>query len=183
MTRTHYQQLSLEDVVRRSVLIVAAQKTEPFTFNELMSILPKKSQYKDKNEPPYYQPGYGDGKPDNLLDKNFPPFVNNGFSFEILDLLYSHIDYEYENNKNIRVLDAFWERRYELHKGYYLEGKRKSPIYQSYRTSIEDLEGYDLPMILMLKKNQENQCFELCVFQSYEALNYQEEVLAAVKKL
>ena len=83
VTRTSYDTLSIENLIARSHCIFIGRKSKPFQTTSPISILPTNSQYEGKNQPPYYEPPYHDSSPGPHLDKNYPPYQQTQFHFEI----------------------------------------------------------------------------------------------------
>ena len=179
MTTTHMNGLSLKELVDISQLIVVAQKSTPFEFSENLSILPKGSEFEGKNTPPYYEPPYNEGCPENVLNKNFPPFVRCGYKFHVLELLYhsSNAYSSLNDGEEITVFDACETQCLATHQGYYLRGVRRSPVYRSYLGSVENIDSCTENLILFLRINELSKGFELSSFESYDLLSQREAVL------
>jgi len=178
MTEISFEALPLGEVMSASDAVVVAKRLEPFVQCNTLCVLPKGSQFEGKNAPPYYDPDDCENEEKSLLEKNFPPFISPYYQFEVLELLRvtgDEADFIGEGD-TIKVLEAHWHHRFDAHKRYYLEGVRKSPLYAKYATSIEDVERYLSPLILMMRFNAENQCFELTTLRSYESLSCWREV-------
>jgi hypothetical protein len=82
--------------------------------------------------------------------------------------------------KNIQVVGADDGSRLDLHKMYYLEGRRKSPIYPTYESSLkmEDFE-YARNLIIFINPYQSRYIFS-CE-NSYERLDNQPVVIKLLK--
>lgn len=136
MTMIHHENIPLEMLVRSSQLILVVQKSDPFVSHETVSILPEGSKFAGKNSPPYYEPPYSDPDADkNQTKKNYPPFNRMVYHFKVVKELFNSTEKPVAGKK-IQVVAADDGQRLNLHKMYYLAGKRKSPVFLTYEPSF-----------------------------------------------
>lgn len=180
VTQIHYQEVSLEDVVNRSGYIFVAKRATPFVTTELISILPKGSDFIGKNDPPYYSPPYHDPAPGERQEaKNYQPFTRVLYAFEIAEVLFPE-KADIQVGERISVMQAYNAQKLDLHKMYNLEGKRKSPLYQRYAASV-NLMDEDVPESLILFVSQPGGRFEFAFEDAYETHENKARVLKLIK--
>ncbi|MCP4135648.1 MAG: hypothetical protein GY754_32065 [bacterium] len=170
--------ISLKQLVEISDFIIIVEKADPYTVRKKISILPEGSIYKNKNIPPYYEPPYhgASGKPET--DKNYPPYIESTYHFKVVEILYE-TKKKFIPNEKISVLEAHRDARLDLHKMYYLEGRRKSPIYKSYKSSLSYDNYVKRKKIIIFIKNN-------CIFPvnySYESLDKKDTILNLIQRL
>ncbi len=180
MTQTHYENISLEMVVKSSKLILVVQKRDPFITNEIISILPEGSIFSGKNNPPYYEPPYHDSEFDkNQTKKNYPPFDQTVYHFKVVKELFNSTEASLVGN-NIQVLEADNDSRLDLHKMYYLEGRRKSPVYPVYQSALK-IEDFEKVKSLIIFVDSHKSRYILCCRNSYERISNLQKVNKLIK--
>jgi hypothetical protein len=176
MTQVHFESVSLEDMVRRSDLIVVVQKLDPFAVLDSVSILPKGSEFEGRNEPPYYEPPYVGASSEPLLDKNYPPFVWQSYRFRVVEVLFE-AGGAVKGGDTLLVAEAHAGRQLSLHRNYYLRGFRKSPICDRYETKLGPLGDEEGPQELILFVDRAQDGYELAMFGAYEATDQKQQTM------
>lgn len=181
MTRTHYEILSLEMVVRLSQLILVVEKSDPFVSSETVSILPSGSKFTGRNNPPYYEPPYSDPDADkNQTEKNYPPFKQTIYHFRVIKELFNATENSLAG-KEIQVVDAADGNRLGLHTMYYLEGLRKSPIFQSYEPSLNMDDPEKIKNLIIFINPYETRYIFSCE-DSYESSGEERKVIKLINQ-
>lgn len=178
VSRVHFEENSLERLILTSSNILLVSKAASFSTNTMMSILPKGSQYEGKNNEPFYEPPYSDYDASPQLDKNYPPFRVNEHHFKVVSVLKNSSENLHENNE-ITVVEAHTGAQLSLHRRYYMEGIRKSPIYSSYKPSIDidSLSSHDIFIIFI---DEYENIYQYSAINAYERLELKDEIMKRI---
>jgi len=160
MTRTHYEDITLSEMVSRSRIILTVSRQEPFQIEELVPI------HKDT--------------------KLHPPFHKTKYNFRVNNILYDryadgsvHIEGEkmVSPGDTVMAVQQDFETELYCHKLYYLENRGKSPIFDRYETTADLFNEPEL--ILFVSSINENEL----MYISYESLSRKDEILLLIKGL
>ncbi len=182
MNQVFHQNISLEQLIEESTYILIAKKTDPFITSEKISILPDGSKFENKNNPPYYEPPYHNSDLSKNKERNFPPYIKTAYNFKIKEILHSG-RVELKNNL-ISVDEASSNFKLDLHKGFYLNGMRKSPIMESYESSL-DYNKYESSDELIIFLSYRLKPFKLkfVVENAYESVDLKEKIVNLIKSV
>ncbi len=145
--------ISLEQLVKDSSLILVVERCTPET-----TVLPIKIGEDEEKYPPYHKISY---------------------HFSVIEILYAGGRTVVDGNR-LEVLEANWHFLLNLHKGYYLDGMRRSPLISSYDSPATTLENARI--IVFLRQNAEKE-LEFTVANSIESILKRDEVLRLIKEL
>lgn len=179
MTQIHYENISLQQLMLWANCIFVVTKQEPFINQESVSILPKDSQFSGKNTPPYHNPPYHDANAGKDINtKNYPPYHRARYHFKIVRVLLSS-NTDAAEADSIVVNEAHSERKLSLHEDYYLDGRRKSPLYKRYNTSLglEDVRASQEMLVFLRYRNNH---YEFAAEDAYEGLEIEHTVLQMI---
>jgi hypothetical protein len=158
VTRTFFEEVPLNDLVRHANVIVVVKKAEPFVTHETVPVLPPA---------------------DKEIKKEIPPFTKTTYRFTVLDVLKS--DAPIPKGHPLNVSPANEEDNFYLHKLYYIDNIGKSPIYDRYSPSAGfDFEKADT-LILFLYTG-DHRSFRFAVEDAYEAPSRRKEIEDLIKK-
>jgi len=165
MSGVDYNEITLDDLISRSDLVIAAKTLKPsFTIEEVP---------------------IGEG--------SYPPFKKCVYSFEVVGLLYENKENMKEwvdagghaaplAGKRIEVLMAFYNEELDLQKRYETEGSSKTKPFQSYKVYDQKLNK-EKKKIVFLVYNKKEKMFQFTVAGSHELLSKKSEVIRLIKKL
>jgi hypothetical protein len=178
MTRTHYDDMSLEGLVRESEAIFCGTLADPPTRVELISILPEGSEFEGSNVEPFYEPPYHDRDPGPHRDKNYPPYRQVWHRLVVEEVLRGD---GAEPGDVVEVCEGATGRHLDLHRMYYLEGKRKSPIYRAYRSAEQLPDASDDPGRILFAVKGEGGAWHMPVMWAMESPAKREQVATLIK--
>ena len=159
MSGAAWVELTLDKVIGNSDVIAIVKKSQPPFIIEEVPV--------DKDQ------------------KKFPPFKKQVSLFEIVDILYANdnaLQGTFSENvslppgSTIKVLQAGYDKKLNLHKRYYLEGAMKT-------IGIDHYKGYDTKLekskerIVFLRYNQNEKMLEFTADGSIEAVNKKDEII------
>ncbi|TGL99948.1 hypothetical protein EHQ76_12825 [Leptospira barantonii] len=163
MSQIHYENITLEELIRSSSHIVLVRPSDPaYTIRKVKidSKLLKELGIQSK--------------PKNKI----PDFERRIYQYQVLEVYKGNI-----NEKEIKTLPADYESSLELHALYYGIGLSKSPIYMHYQSSIsEDPEQTNQNFILFLNSTDKPGEYESSVSGGIESADKKEEILAIIRK-
>ncbi|MCX5668205.1 MAG: hypothetical protein NTY34_07890, partial [Candidatus Omnitrophica bacterium] len=133
MSGSEYGEITLNDLILRSDLIIAAKTLEPSFIVEDVPI--------------------GEGR--------YPPFKKCVYSFEMVDLLYENKENMKEwvdagghtaplAGKRIEVLMDFYDGHLDLEKKYWIEDRHKTKLFQSYKVYDQKLNKEKKKIIFLV---------------------------------
>jgi hypothetical protein len=158
VTQTFFEEVPLNDLVRRANVIVVVKKRTPFVTHETLPVLPPRGQE---------------------IKREIPPFTKTTYHFTVLDVLKS--DQPIPEGPPLGVSPANEEENFDLHKMYYIDNIGKSPIYDRYSPSAGfDFEKADT-LILFLYTG-DHQSFRFAVEGAREAPSKRKEIEDLIKK-
>ena len=174
MTRTHYEGVGLPRLVHESHGILRVRPADPPTRVEPASILPAGSAYLGRNVPPYYEPPYHDPDPGPHADRNYPPYVRCWHRLDVTAVLKAAPGLAVADF--MEICEGNSEAQEDLHRMYYLEGRRKSPIYEAYRSDLPIDEGSERLVFCTQRAGR----VALTVAFAFESLDRRAEVAALI---
>ncbi len=155
MTQTIEDEISLEELIKRSTYILVVKKSEPESTVEKIRIHEDTAKY--------------------------PPFEKTVHHFQVIEELFvtpKDIDGKYKPGelagKNIDVMPSKIQDKLDLHKHFYLDGWRKSPIVKTYNSTANFNEK---TLVVFL-----NVRLEFAVENAYESLSKKKEILKIVNE-
>ena len=116
MSQIHYREFTLKDMVASATAIFVVTADHPFTKEEEIDI---------RTPVQMMMPG---------SKKKYPAYRRSCYCVEIMETLMGP---QQKGSLQIRAADD--ERRFNLHKRYYHQCLRKSPIYGRYAEGLADL--------------------------------------------
>jgi hypothetical protein len=158
MTRTHYEDITLSDMVSRSRLILTVSRQEPFQAEELVPI------HKDT--------------------KLHPPYPKTKYNFKVNNILYDRYadgsvriegEMKVSTGSFVEAVQQDFETELYCHKLYYLEHRGKSPIFDRYETTADLFTEPELILFVSAIDGKELR------YISYESMSRKEEVLKLIK--
>jgi len=117
MSQIHYQDLTLEEMIRRASAVIVVSKREPFRVEEKIAI----------DEDP----------------QKCPPFTKVTYNFRVKQVLFGDNNAVAEG-KDIVAVDQTTGTYLTMHKKYHLEGISKSPIFEHYDTKADFIKDREL---------------------------------------
>jgi hypothetical protein len=164
MSGVGYDEITLNDLILRSDLIVAVKTLEPSVIIEDVPI--------------------GEG--------SYPPFKKCVFPFEVVDIIYENKENTKEwidsgghtaplVGKRIEVLMAFYDDEIDLQKKYEIEGSHKTKLLQSYKVFDQKLNK-EKNKIIFLVCNKKEKMLQFAVAGSHEFLSKRIEVIRLIKR-
>jgi len=182
MTQINFQNIPLEQLVKMSEYVLIVNKGKPFIVEEKISILPGDSNFLDNNNPPYYEPPYHDREPaKDQKNKNYPPYGRQLFRFQITEILFSS-NPELAVNAEIVVSEAHGDRKLRLHKAFYLEGARISPIYVSYESSLNHAIYGGADKVIIFLSHHDDRFYFICE-NAYESVRKRKKIIKLINDL
>ena len=165
MSGVDYNEITLDDLISGSDLIIAAKTLEPSIIIEDVLI--------------------GEG--------NYPPFKKCIYLFEVVDLLYENKENMEEwiaaaghtaplARKRVEVLMAFYNDELDLQKRYEIEGSSKTKPLQSYKVFDQKL-AKEKKKIIFLVYNKKEKMLQFTVAGSHEFFSKRSEVIRLIKRL
>ena len=106
---------------------------------------------------------------------SYPPYDLYKTHYIVVDVLYGN---GLVKGQELVVLPANHVAELSLHKSYFLEGMRKSPIYRQYVSKT--YKDTDKEFIVFLKKSDDT--YKFCMINSLEGLGAKEEILQALRQ-
>ena len=143
VSQVHNRDIGLQEVVQRSALIVVAHRATPPNRSEEVPIDPNpKSAVKaaDGARPP----------------KPVPPFVRSWSRFVVEDVVRGP---KQLIGKVIEAKSADDGEELYLHRMYYVEGQSESPIFDSYKSTIDWKKGEPARVIVFLSEHEGQYAF------------------------
>lgn len=117
MSQIHYQDLTLEEMIRRAIAVIVVSKREPFRVEESIPIHEDSQKY--------------------------PHFKKVKFQFKVTEVLFDDTRAMAEG-KEIVAVDQTTGTYLTMHKKYHLEGISKSPIFEQYNTKADFINEREL---------------------------------------
>ena len=153
VTRTHYQPVALAEVVERADLVAIVHADSPFLEYESISILPEGSSFQNNNVPPYFEPAYHDEDVGDQLNRNYPPFKKAWMTAVVDEVLLDNSG-EVSAGMKLRFTQGSSGFLLDLHRSYYLDGRRRSPVIQEYQGMMDGFQPEsDGQFIIFLNKS------------------------------
>ncbi|MBM9501106.1 hypothetical protein JWG44_12670 [Leptospira sp. 201903071] len=160
MSQIHYQQITLEELVRSSPYIFLVRAADPsfsVTKIKIHSKLLKELGIQEK------------------LKKKVPDFERRIAHYEVQEVLKGSWD-----QKTISVLPANFVNSLELHILYYGTGLSISPIYLSYNPP-QEVNEENQDFIIFLRRSSRFETFEWNTVGSIESIGRKEEILDLIR--
>lgn len=127
----HFRDITIEQLVRDSQIIVIAQKADPYITYERIQ----------------------------FQDKKCPAFTKTMYHLKVLKVLYDQERGKLEG-KTITVLPADYDSNLYIHEIYYSKGISKSPIYQRFK-AISDIEKDKYTIVFLNKRQDSDYEFSV----------------------
>jgi hypothetical protein len=156
LSQIHYQDISLQDLVDRSALILVVKTAKPGQRQIQIPI------GKDRSNKPA------------------PPFTRVQVRCEVQAALSEGAAALV--GKTLEIDGAHWEQSLSMHKRYYLQGMSISPIYQHYRAAEEPTDAKDpgAPYIVFLRREGKDG-YAFTVDGAIEHVNQREAIEAIIR--
>lgn len=148
-----YENISLEEIINLSIVIVTTKKNDPSISQEEVVI---------------------------TFERNCQPYtpIKTTYHFKITQVLYS--DGLIKEGQNINVLPANWEREINITKRCCNDEDCISPIYRSYSPNADFT---NLNELILFLKTTDYENFTFSAENSYESISKKEEIQNSIKRI
>ncbi|MEK9180854.1 MAG: hypothetical protein AAB871_01315 [Patescibacteria group bacterium] len=150
MNMVHYREVALRDMAWQARYVLLVKKIEPFV--EYVDVLIGEDSVK------------------------YPPFKKTKYHFVVSGRMDMSGDGPKIGDK-IVAIDANFPRKLKVHKLFYLENRRKSPIYERYESRADFLKEKELILFVSIVANGE---YLFCAFESMSRMEEVKKILGSL---